>query len=155
MSDPPVSRPVTPPPGGRTLASDTVEIIQPSQYGDRRAEPRVVCDGRGALVLAGREVVTCRILDQSPSGARIAFDKLDDLPAEIWMIDLDQSTARRGTAAWSTLNRMGLKFDLIQHLVPGAPCPPKVPKPVHAAWLGLTGHAPGPEAGDDDVLYFD
>ncbi len=61
---------------------------------------------------------------------------------------------RRGTAAWSTLNRMGLKFDLIQQLAPGGARPAKVPEAVFAAWLRLTGAEP-PRPADDDMLYFD
>lgn len=148
-------------PGARAQAQaqatrpSKVEIIQPDQYADRRAEPRVACDDRGALLfLSSNEIVQCRILDQSVSGARVAFDKINGLPAEIWMIDIDQHTARRGSAAWSTMNRMGLKFDLIQQLVPGGPRPPKVPEAVFDAWLRLTGKD-APPRDDDDVLYFD
>ncbi len=158
----PVSRLTPPPPVGTRLPAHgpatqagKVEVIQPDQYSDRRAEPRVACDDRGALLfLSSNEIVTCRILDQSASGARVAFDKINGLPAEIWMIDLDQHMVRRGTAAWSTLNRMGLKFDLIQQLTPGGARPPKVPEAVFAAWLRLTGNEP-PKPADDDVLYFD
>lgn len=139
----------------RPEMGDKVEIISPSQYSDRRAEPRVVCDDRGALLLMpGVHVVLCRILDQSASGARVAFERIGDIPAEIWLVDLGQNTVKRGASAWSTVNRMGLKFNFMQVLVPGAPRPAKVPQDIYDAWLKLAGYAPGPDE-DDDVLYFD
>lgn len=138
--------------------SGKAEIIMPDQYADRRAEPRFACDDRGAMLfLATKEIVPCRIMDQSASGARVSFGAMGDLTAEIWLIDLDQNTVRCGTAAWSMPNRMGLKFSLVLSLKPGEPRPVKVPQPVYDAWLKLTApkaETP-PEAPDDDVLYFD
>ena len=143
----------------RPEMGNKVEIISPSQYTDRRAEPRVLCDDRGALLLGTKlSVVTCRILDQSASGARVAFDGIGDIPSELWLVDLGQNTVKRGSSAWSTVNRMGLKFNFMQALVPGAPRPTRVPENVYAAWLKLAGYAPDekPEDdGDDEVLYFD
>ena len=149
----PASRFSPPPP-----RPDKVEIIQPDQYADRRAEPRFACDDRGALLLlSSGHVVQCRILDQSASGARVAFDKMDGVPGELWLIDLDEDTVRHGTAAWSTMNRMGLKFDLIIKLSADEPRPAKVPEVVYEAWLLLTGNTASKPASppDDDVLYFD
>ena len=144
---------------------DTVEIIRPDQFADRRSEPRTECDDLGAMLfLSSQEIITCRILDQSPSGARVAFEAISRLPAEIWLIDLDTNMARRGAAAWSTPNRMGLKFNFIQALAPGQPRPARVPEPVYDAWLRLTGNeapqdasetAAKPDDGDDDVLFLD
>ncbi len=137
-----------------------VEIIQPSEF-ERRSEPRTDCDDRGAMLfLSTSEVVTVRILDQSPSGARVAFDKIGNIPAEIWLIDLDTHMARRGASAWSTPTRMGLKFSFVQTLVPGQPRPAKIPQDVFGTWLRLTGQtpvdqAPKPDEDDDNVLYFD
>lgn len=137
-----------------------VEIIQPSDF-ERRSEPRTDCDDRGALLfLSTSEVVTVRIMDQSPSGARVAFDKIGNIPPEIWLIDLDSHMVRRGSSAWSTPNRMGLKFSFVQTLVPGQPKPAKVPQDVFDTWLRLTGQVapaetPKPDEDDSDVLYFD
>ena len=161
-SQPTAARPIVMPAHGRAQ-SGGVEIIQPESYVDRRAEPRVACDDRGVMMFpATGEVIACRILDQSASGARVAFDTIGGMPSEIWLLATEQSTARRGTAAWSTMNRMGLKFDLVQQLAPGAPRPPKVPAMVFEAWLRLTGQSvpapapqPAPPPADDDVLYFD
>ncbi len=141
----------------RPPASGAVEIIQPSDYVDRRSEPRTNCDDRGALLfMSSNALVTCRILDQSPSGARVAFDKVDDIPAEIWLIDLDSHMVRRGASAWSTPTRMGLKFNFVQTLVPGQPRPARIPEDVFSAWLKLSGQTPpAPEAPDDDVLFLD
>ncbi len=161
----PASRPVPPAqrdgPGARAAAQaqatrpDRVEIIQPDQYADRRAEPRFACDDRGALLLlSSGQVVRCRILDQSASGARVAFDRIDGVPGELWLIDIDENTVRHGASAWSTMNRMGLKFDLVLKLAPGEPRPARVPEVVFNAWLLLTGREP-PKPADDDVLYFD
>ncbi len=147
--------------GGLASAAVKVEIIQPADYVDRRAEPRTDCNDRGALLLmADNSVVPCRIMDQSPSGARVAFETIGNIPAEIWLIDLDTHMARRGSSAWSTPNRMGLKFNFVQTLVVGQPRPVKVPQEVYDAWLRLTGNGPSEEtkpddAGDDDVLYLD
>ena len=139
----------------RPEMGEKVEIISPSQYSDRRTEPRIVCDDRGALLLMpGCHVVLCRVLDQSASGARVAFDGIGDIPAEMWLIDLGQNTVKRGSSAWSTANRMGLKFNFMQALIPGAPRPAKVPQNVYDAWLKVAGYAAGPDE-DDDVLYFD
>lgn len=152
------ARPSTaaPEPAGR---DGTVEIIRPKPladpFADRRSEPRTECDDRGALLfLSSQEVVNCRILDQSPSGARVAFDAISRLPAEIWLIDLDTHMVRRGSAAWSTPNRMGLKFNFVQTLVPGQPRPARIPEAVHDAWMRLSGNAP-PKADDGDVLFLD
>ena len=150
---------VRPFPAGRTQAAerdDTVEIIRPDQFADRRAETRTECDDRGAMLfLSSQEVITCRILDQSPSGARVSFEAISRLPSEIWLIDLDTHSARRGSAAWSTPNRMGLKFNFVQTLVPGYPRPGRIPEAVFDAWLRLTGQE-APKAGDDgDVLFLD
>lgn len=139
--------------------TDSVEIIQPSEF-ERRSEPRTDCDDRGALLfLSSNEVITVRIMDQSPSGARVAFDKIGNIPAEIWLIDLDTHMARRGSSAWSTPTRMGLKFNFVQTLVPGQPKPAKIPQDVFDTWLRLTGQTPAPETkpdeNDGDVLYFD
>ncbi len=150
---PPPSRPASP--AART--DDTVEIIQPNQFADRRSEPRVECDARGAMLfLSSQEVVTCRILDQSPSGARVAFDNIARIPSEIWLIDLDTNMVRRGVAAWSMPSRMGLKFNFVQTLILGEPRPPRIPETVYDAWLRLSGNEP-PKAADDndDVLFLD
>jgi len=63
---------------------------------------------------------------------------------------------RRGAAAWSTPNRMGLKFNFIQTLIPGEPRPNRIPEAVHEAWMRLTGNEP-PQADNDDgdVLFLD
>jgi hypothetical protein len=140
-------------------AASGVEIIQPSEF-ERRSEPRTNCDDRGALLfLSTDEVISVRIMDQSPSGARVSFDKIGNIPAEIWLIDLDTHMTRRGSAAWSTPTRMGLRFNFVQTLVPGQPRPAKVPQEVFATWLRLTGQAPveapKPDEDDSDVLYFD
>jgi len=145
--------------GSQNSLSDKVEIIQPDQYGDRRSEPRVSCNAHGALLLlSNNEVLNCRILDQSPSGARVAFDSLSHLPAEIWLIDLDTHMARRGSAAWSTPNKMGLKFNFVHTFVSGAPRPAKVPTEVFETYQRLTGDTQAPtdiKGADDNVLYFD
>ncbi|MDI7775610.1 hypothetical protein [Asticcacaulis sp. EMRT-3] len=154
----PVSVPGQPASGQSAFGqqADKVEIIMPDQYADRRAEPRFVCDDRGALLLlAENKTVPCRILDQSASGARVAMENLTEIPAEIWLLDLDTHTVRRGTAAWSMANRMGLKFNFVQGLKPGEPRPAKVPQGVFDAWLRLS-NAPDPKGEDDsDTLYFD
>jgi len=137
---------------------DKVEIIMPrqmQQFADRRAEPREDAGNRGAvLVLANLDVVPCHILDQSPSGARVSFEAMASVPTELWLIDPVAHTAKRGTPAWSMPSRLGLKFNFIQALTPGAPRPPKVPQPVYDAWLKAAGIVAGPDQ-DDDVLYFD
>ncbi len=142
--------------------NDTVEIIMPEQYADRRSEPRTNCNERGALLLLkDYDIVECRILDQSLSGARVAFDAISRIPPEIWLIDLRSNMARRGTSAWCTSNRMGLKFNFAMSLIPGAPRPAKVPPKVYNAWLKLSGldAKVDTKTADDDnktnILYFD
>ncbi len=152
----PLRHPVSSAPAVRPPAFGAVEVIQPVDYVDRRAEARVDCDDRGAMLfLSSQTIVTCRILDQSPSGARVAFDNVGAVPAEIWLIDLDSHMVRRGSSAWSTPTRMGLKFNFIQALVPGQPRPPKVPENVFEAWMAMSGQTPKPEDPEDDVLFFD
>lgn len=131
---------------------DAVEVIMPAQYADRRSEPRQECDDRGAMVLMpeGR-VITCRILDQSASGARVSISGVDSVPQDLWLIDLDLNMARRGNAAWSTALRMGLRFTFAQTLTPDGARPDKVPQVVYDAWLTLNGRSPEP----DGVVYFD
>jgi hypothetical protein len=136
--------------GTRMSATAKVEIIQPADYSDRRSEPRAACDDRGALLfMSSQTVVQCRILDQSPSGARVAFENSAPIPAELWLIDLDTNMVRRGSSAWSTPTRMGLKFNFVQTLRRGQPCPAKVPQPVFDAWLKLSGQMPAETARDD------
>lgn len=138
-------------------ARPAVEVIMPDQYADRRSEPRVQCDGRGAMLfLSSHQVINCRILDQSASGARVAMDNLDHIPSEIWLIDLDSGMVKRGTSAWSMANRMGLKFNFIQKMPDDGKRPAKVPPEVFDAWIRLSNPTPTPqEDPDDDVLYFD
>lgn len=169
MSSPlrPVNRstPAMTPGGTRMSATAKVEIIQPADYSDRRSEPRAACDDRGALLfLSSQTVVQCRILDQSPSGARVAFENNSPIPAELWLIDLDTNMVRRGGSAWSTPTRMGLKFNFVQTLTAGQPCPAKVPQPVFDAWLRLSGQTPveppaaearDDTSGDDNIFFLD
>ncbi|MGZ3305285.1 MAG: hypothetical protein ACXU8U_05435 [Asticcacaulis sp.] len=142
---------------GQGAARAGVEIIHPDQFADRRSEPRTRCDASGAMLfLSTHEIINCRILDQSPSGARVSFDSIGRLPEEIWLIDLSTNMVRRGQSAWSTPNRMGLKFNFVQTLVPGQPRPIRVPQEVYDAWLRLSGNAPPPPPEDDgDVLFLD
>ena len=151
------ARPLTAAARDNSGRDDTVEIIRPDQFADRRAETRTECDDRGAMLfLSSQEVINCRILDQSPSGARVAFDAISRLPAEIWLIDLDTHMVRRGSAAWSTPNRMGLKFNFVQTMAPGEPRPARIPEAVHDAWLRLSGNMPARDEDDDgDVLFLD
>jgi hypothetical protein len=141
----------------RAAARPAVEVIMPDQYADRRAEPRFQCDARGAMLfLSSQQMITCRILDQSASGARVAMENLDTIPAEIWLFDLDTAMVKRGTAAWTMANRMGLKFNFIQKMPEDGQRPARVPPEVHAAWMRLVNPPPAPNADpDDDVLYFD
>ncbi len=134
-----------------------VEIITPNQYDDRRTEPRVQCDDRGAMLfLSSHQVITCRILDQSASGARVAMENLDHIPAEIWLIDLDAAMVKRGSSAWSMANRMGLKFNFIQKMSDDGKRPAKVPPEVFDAWLRLSKASNTPDADPEDgVIYFD
>lgn len=147
--------------GGSRAAAAKVEIIQPADYADRRSEPRAACDDRGALLyMSSQTVIQCRILDQSPSGARVAFDNAGTVPAELWLIDLDTHMVRRGSSAWSTPTRMGLKFNFVQTLVPGHARPAKIPQEVFDTWVRLSGQTPPEEAtpdtpGDDDVFFLD
>ncbi|MGA9658828.1 MAG: hypothetical protein WBQ60_06985 [Asticcacaulis sp.] len=139
------------------VRSPDVEIIMPDQYTDRRSEPRDARDGRGALLfLPDLDVVPCHILDSSPSGARVAVDKQIQIAPEIWLLDLDTATVKRGASAWSTSSRMGLKFNFIQKMPDDNVRPPKVPQPVFDAWLKLR-HPPAASTkpSDDDVIYFD
>lgn len=134
-----------------------VEVITPDQYADRRAEPRQARDDSGALLfLSSHEIISCRILDSSASGARVAMDNLSNIPTEIWLIDLASATVKRGTAAWSMANRMGLKFNFIQTMTDDSKRPAKVPPEVYEAWLRLkNGPDAPPEEPEDGVLYFD
>ncbi len=157
---PPIRRPappVTAAQPAQAQAHSTVEVITPNQYADRRSEPRTQCDDRGAMLfLSSRQVINCRILDQSASGARVAMENLDHIPAEIWLIDLDSAMVKRGSAAWSMANRMGLKFNFIQKMTDDGKRPAKVPPEVFDAWIRLSKTTDTPhEDPDDDVLYFD
>jgi hypothetical protein len=138
-------------------ARPAVEVITPDQYADRRAEPRVQCDARGAMLfLSSSQIINCRILDQSASGARVAMDNLDHIPSEIWLIDLDSGMVKRGSSAWSMANRMGLKFNFIQKMTDDGKRPAKVPPEVFDAWVRLSKATDTPdEDPDDGVIYFD
>ncbi len=138
-------------------ARQAVEVITPDQYADRRSEPRVQCDERGAMLfLSSRQVINCRILDQSASGARVAMENLDHIPSEIWLIDLDSGMVKRGSSAWSMANRMGLKFNFIQKMTDDGKRPAKVPPEVFDAWVRLSKATGTPDKDPDDgVIYFD
>lgn len=148
--------PASPHAAPKSVPDKTVEIIQPyDQFMNRRVEPRFESDARGCLLFLSRsETVPCQIVNQSASGAQVLFDTIGDVPAELWLIDLDSNTAKRGSAAWSTPHKMGLKFNLIQSLSPTAPRPPKVPEDVYRTWLNLSG-AGIPKPDQDDVLFLD
>lgn len=149
-SAPPAAAPIAP-------ARPTAEVITPDQYADRRSEPRVPCDARGAMLfLSSHQIINCRILDQSASGARVAMENIDNIPSEIWLIDLDSGMVKRGASAWSMANRMGLKFNFIQKMTDDGKRPAKVPPEVFDAWLRLSKTTGAPdEDPDDGVLYFD
>ena len=150
----PLANAVSPAPA---QARPDVEVITPNQYADRRAEPRIQCDDRGAMLfLSSHQIINCRILDQSISGARVAMDNLDHIPAEIWLIDLDAAMVKRGSSAWSMANRMGLKFNFIQKMTDDGKRPAKVPPEVFDAWVRLSKTTTPPdEAPEDGVIYFD
>lgn len=128
--------------------SSPVEIIAPyDQLLNRRSEPRFDCNGRGCLLFLSRgTTVPCRILNQSASGAQVLCDTIGEVPAELWLIDLDAHTAKRGKAAWISPHKMGLKFNLIQQLDANKPRPAKVPEDVYRVWADLSG---------DSTVYFD
>lgn len=162
--------PVPPVRPAASAPSQKVEIIQPyDQFLNRRAEPRFECNDRGCLMfLSRKEVVKCQIINQSASGAQVIFDKVGDIPAEIWLIDLDTNCAKRGTAAWSMPHKMGLKFNMIQQLSADGPLSPKVPEAVYKAWRNMAGlDAQTPPAAnvnaptaatkppEDDVFFLD
>ncbi|MEI9904511.1 MAG: hypothetical protein WDN06_11440 [Asticcacaulis sp.] len=69
-------------------------MIQPDQYSDRRAEPRVACDDRGALLfLSSNEIVSCP--HPRPVGFRRAGGlRQDQRPAGGNLDD------RPGTSTW-------------------------------------------------------
>jgi len=138
-------------------AHPVAEVIMPDQYADRRSEPRIPCDARGAMLfLSSHQIINCRILDQSASGARVAMENLDHIPAEIWLIDLDTGMVKRGSSAWSMANRMGLKFNFIQKMTDDGKRPAKVPPEVFDAWVRLSKITDTPdEDPDDGVIYFD
>jgi hypothetical protein len=154
----PTRRPAPPAAAAQTApARPAVEVITPDQYADRRSEPRTPCDARGAMLfLSSYQILNCRILDQSASGARVSMENLDHIPAEIWLIDLDGGMVKRGSSAWSMANRMGLKFNFIQKMTDDGKRPAKVPPEVFDAWVRLSKATGTPdEDPDDDVLYFD
>lgn len=136
-------------------AGDRAEIIPvKSMFDDRRAEPRYDCDDRGCLLFMGNnQIVPCRILDQSASGAKVQFQEDCKATPEIWLIDLDTHSVRRGQVAWSMPYRMGLRFNLILQLSKTDPKPSKVPQPVYDAWLKLISGKDAPP--EDDVLFLD
>lgn len=154
LSPPPAAANVTSTPSDpSTKADDKVEIIMPAQYADRRSEPRFDCDHQGALLLAEGRVLPCRILDQSVSGARISVEDFGHVSTDLWLIDIDTHTVRRGSMAWSMATRVGLRFNFVQKLTTGQPRPLKVPEDVFSAWLRLNGQDKAQD--DGDVVYFD
>lgn len=134
-------------------ASSKVEIIQPFEmFANRRAEPRFECHDRGCLLFMGsQQAVHCTILDQSASGAQVLFEAIGDIPAEVWLIDLDAHIVRRGRSVWTMAHKMGLKFDFIEKLTVQKTPSPKVPKAVYDMWKKLSQPEP-PKAEDTFFL---
>ena len=125
---------------GATAAPSKVEIIQPYEvFTNRRAEPRFECNDRGCLLFLGsQQSIHCTILDQSASGAQVLFETIGDIPAEVWLIDLDAHIVRRGRSVWTMAHKMGLKFDFIEKLSPQKTPSTKVPKAVYDMWQKLS-----------------
>ncbi|MFT4089938.1 MAG: hypothetical protein QM645_04345 [Asticcacaulis sp.] len=149
----PALRPQSPQPNVRS--DNGVEIIQPyDQFMNRRIEPRYDYNARGCLLFLSRnQTIPCQIVNQSASGAQVLYDTIGDVPAELWLIDLDANTAKRGSAAWTTPHKMGMKFNLVQILGDGTQRPPKVPEDVYRVWLSLSNT--GKDKGSDDVVFLD
>ncbi|ESQ81148.1 hypothetical protein AEYBE204_02100 [Asticcacaulis sp. YBE204] len=133
-----------------------VEIIQPyAQFSNRRSEPRFDCNDSATLfLLPSQAQVSCRVLNQSASGAQVIFESLPEVPAEIWLIDIKTHMVKCGTAAWSMTSKMGLKFSFLQRLDPAAARPARVPEAVYKAWRTLAGLDPEPPV-EDDVFFLD
>ncbi|WAC47521.1 PilZ domain-containing protein [Asticcacaulis sp. SL142] len=139
---------------GAPVASPKVEIIQPYEmFTNRRNEPRFECNDRGCLLfLNSQQTIHCTILDQSASGAQVLFEEIGEIPAEVWLIDLDAHILRRGRSVWTMAHKMGLKFDFIEKLTPGKMPSPKVPRAVYEMWQRLNQPAP---PKDDDTFFLD
>lgn len=153
--------------GGLPQKTGGVEIITvQQQLAERRSEPRAECNEEGYLLfLSSQEIIKCKILDQSASGAKVAFEGIDKIPNEIWLIDLKASVVKCGRAAWNMRHQMGLKFSYIQKLDHSQARPSKVPSGVFEAWLRLAGlnqapeekapEAQAPNAPEDNSFYLD
>jgi|GEM_PF-925101 len=139
-----------------SMSRPGVQVIQPfEQEMNRRAEPRFDCNDHATLLLLsdGQEV-SCRIVNQSASGAQVL---VQDMPAQVqqlWLIDTGANTVRFGSPVWTIPHKMGLKFSFVQKLDPAASRPQRVPVAVWNTWRRLAGLDLPAKTGEE-VLFVD
>jgi len=75
---------------------------------DRRLEPRSAASARGLIVTTGLEL-SCLIVDQSGSGARLRMDRNLALPKHILLIDMAQATAGEAEVVWRKGMEAGIR----------------------------------------------
>ncbi|MCS6626400.1 PilZ domain-containing protein [Roseibacterium beibuensis] len=75
---------------------------------DRRLQPRSAANLRGIVLAPGLEL-SCLIVDQSGSGARLRLDRNLALPGRVVIIDVGQATAAEADVVWRKGQEAGIK----------------------------------------------
>jgi hypothetical protein len=99
-----------------TQLSDDVSVQHTStalnrQPEERRLEPRVVADAPGLIVFARHApMLKCRIVDRSPSGARVRVSHRRPLPDRVTLIDPEIGATFEALIVWRHPPFVGLVF---------------------------------------------
>ena len=79
--------------------------------GERRSETRVTTHQEASIRIAeGMPAVPCVVNDISKSGARIRFEKMPKLPAQVQLMIHYPSDKHACEVCWIKDNEVGLKF---------------------------------------------
>ena len=81
----------------------------PLKVEDRRSHRRELAE-REVFVAAKGFSWTCRLVDVTPAGARVAFAGAATWPDEVVLADPAMGTAYRARIAWRTAYDVGLEF---------------------------------------------
>jgi hypothetical protein len=99
-----------------TQLRDDVSVQQTStalnrEPEERRLEPRVVADAAGLIVFARHApMLKCRIVDRSPSGARVRISYRRPLPDRVTLIDPEIGASFEALVVWRHPPCIGLAF---------------------------------------------
>jgi hypothetical protein len=94
-------------------ATPSQRVKQPTPQPERRRHPRRRVLHRGLLLFGEKNAlkkVACVIQDVSKSGTRIQVEQGTDVPIDVTLVHLRESSAHEAKVAWRRRGSIGLKF---------------------------------------------